>query len=188
MPQNIYAGKPFLVHSFIRLTRDDLTRLRRRIKAAQQENPRFEANVRRSVRKARLGYGDQYEVPIFHRVCGYMFHIQPGELGWEIFKPISAEKAQELLGVEVLPTFVFTDTLSFLRDGYMWISGSRAVNAFQPSKRYRIVNRKGKPVAPLAEKLMPLISRESFGWPDGTPSAYWGFLLPVRLEPLPSTP
>ena len=191
--RNFYAGKPFLVHSLIHLTEGDLTRLRHRIEAAKREDPRFEGNARKSVREARLNYQNYYEVPIYHHTCGYMFHVEPGDekdgsFGWGPFKPVDMKKAQTLLGSTKPPTFTLVQSLSFQHDGYMWILGSRAVDAFNPSKRYRIVNRKGKPVAPLKTRLIPIIFRESFGWPDGTPSAYWHFLLPVKLEPLPLKP
>ena len=191
--QNIYAGKPFLVHSLIHLTEDDLTRLQRRIEAAKREDPKFEGNARKSVKEARLNYQNYYEVPIFHRTCGYMFHVRPSApkdngLGWEEFQPINARRAQKLLGASELPVFAYISSLSFLRDGYMWISGSHAVNAFEPSKLYRIVDRKGKPVSPSKTRLKPIIFRESFATSMGGSSAYWHFLLPVRLEPLPTKP
>ena len=192
-PQNIYAGKPFLVRSLIHLTKADLVRLRLRVEAAHKEDSDFEGNARAIVKEARLNYQDYYEVPIYHRVCGYMFHVRPSALkdnglSWEEFQPINERRAQKLLGASELPVFAYISSLSFLRDGYMWISGSHAVNAFEPSKLYRIVDRKGKPVSPSKTRLKPIIFRESFATSMGGSSAYWHFLLPVRLEPLPAKP
>ncbi len=124
-----------------------------------------------------------------------MFHVEPedendGGLGWREFTPISAERAQTLLGVAALPVFVnFSGSLTPLREGYMWVAGSHAVDAFKPSKRYRIVDRTGRPVSPLKTRLEPLIDRESIASSmGGPPSVSWGFELPVRLEPLPPSP
>ncbi len=193
--QNLYAGEPFLVRNLILLTENDLERLRRRIRAAIREDPRLRNNVQRGVRAARRTYQDAYQVPIYHRTCGYMFHVEPedendGGLGWREFTPISAERAQTLLGVAALPVFVnFSGSLTPLREGYMWVAGSHAVDAFKPSKRYRIVDRTGRPVSPLQTRLEPLIDRESIASSmGGPPSVSWGFELPVRLEPLPPSP
>ncbi len=188
----LYAGTPFLVRPLIRPTEDDLARLRYRVEAAHREDPDLLGDAQGVVREARLNGQDSYQVPIYHRTCGYMFHVKPGDekdggLGWGEFTPMSAERAQALLGVAELPVFVnFYGSLTPSHDGFMWVAGSRAVNAFKPNKRYRIVNRAGKPVAPLETKPTPLIFRESFASSmGGDPSVSWGFQLPVRLEPLP---
>ena len=191
-PQNLYAGEPLLVRNLIVPTEDDLEHLRRRIRAALREDPRLRNNILGGVRAARRTYRDFYQVPIYHRTCGYMFHVEPGDeedggLWWGAFTPISAEHAQTLLEVAELPVFVnFYGSLTSSQDGLMWVAGSRAVDAFKPNKRYRIVNRSGKPVAPLKTRLPLLIDRESFASSmGGPPSVSWGFRLPVRLEPLP---
>lgn len=122
-----------------------------------------------------------------------MFHVQlrdekDGGLGWGAFTPISAERAQTLLGVAEPPTLTYVNSLTLARDGYMWISGSRAIDAFRPNKRHRTVNRAGEPFILLETRLTPLIFRESFVTTSGESSAYWHLLLPVRLEPLPPSP
>lgn len=190
-PQNLYAGEPLLVRSLIVPTEDDLERMRRRIRAALREDPRLRKNIQGGVRAARRTYQDSYQVPIYHRTCGYMFHVEPGDeedggLGWGAFTPISAESAQTLLGVAELPVFMnFYGSLTPSHDGLMWVAGSRAVNAFKPNKRYRIVNRAGEPFTPSKMRLELLISRESFATSMGGAETYWGFQLPIRLEPLP---
>lgn len=190
-PQNLYAGKPLLVRNLIVPTEDDLERMRRRIQAARREAPSLVGEILGGVRAARRTYRDSYQVPIYHRTCGYMFHVVPEDekdagLGWGGFTPISAERAQTLLGVAELPVFVnFYGSLTPSHDGLMWVAGSRAVNAFKPSKRYRIVNRAGEPFTPSKMRLELLISRESFATSMGGAATYWGFQLPIRLEPLP---
>ncbi len=60
--QNLYAGEPFLVRSFIRPTDKDLARLRRRVEAARREDPYLLGDARGEVEAALLN--DRYEVPI----------------------------------------------------------------------------------------------------------------------------
>ena len=69
----------------------------------------------------------------------------------------------------------------------MWVAGSKAVGALgKPGGPtvYRIVDTSGKPVSPLETNLKLHILWQPFTLTDGTPSAFWDFLLPVRLEPL----
>lgn len=123
-PKNLYAGKPFLIRDLIRPTESDLERLRRRVEAARRENPDFVGDAVAEVVAARASYRDYYQVPIFHRTCGYMFHVIPGDekdggFGWGPFKPITAARAQKLLGTKEPPTFAEVRPLSFLRGGQL---------------------------------------------------------------------
>lgn len=188
----LYAGHPFLVRTLIRPTKRDLEQLRERVSKAIKE-PGFIGNPKDEVKAARLNQ-DFYEVPIYDRVCGYLFHIRsrtgpnaPVVAGE--FKPINMKTAQRLLGTKQPPIFVaFYESLTPENDGYLWVSGTRAVDAFRRNRRYCIVNVQGEPVAPLEIQLTPRIFRESFVTSMGDPSAWWHFQLPVRLEPLPSKP
>lgn len=188
--RQLYAEQPFLVRSLIHPTESDLQRLQQRVIAAHQEDPDFIGDTKEIIRAARIDNRDYYEVPIYHRTCGYLFHTRPREnenspLVSKSFHPISAQKAQQLLGSTQPPTFIsFFSSLTPRRDGYMWVTGSQAIDAFRENNRYRIVDRSGSPVSPLETRLTPLIFRESFVTSMGDPSAYWYFQLPVRLEPL----
>ncbi len=188
----LYVGRPFLVRTLIHPTRRDLERLRTRVARAMKE-PGFIGDPKGEVEAAKLNR-DFYEVPIYDRVCGYLFHIRsrtglyaPSVAGE--FKPISAKTAQRLLGTKQLPVFIaFYESLTPENDGYLWVSDTKAVEAFGKHKVYRIVNRSGRPVSPLKTKLKTRIFRESFVTSMGDPSAYWHFQLPIKLEPLPSKP
>ena len=72
----------------------------------------------------------------------------------------------------------------------MWVSGSKMIMATayrvtSDPEVYLIVDRSGKPISLLETKLKLFIYKQPFTLTDGTPSAFWRFLLPVRLEPLP---
>ncbi len=192
--RRVYAGKPILVRSLIQLTQADLALLRSRVKAAKRQKPDFVGEPSGEVQFAQLNHGNKHEVPIYHRTCGYMFHVQArsaayrSSLRYSQFLPLSADEAQVLLGVARLPTLVSFESLTPQYDGHLWLSGHYAVDAFRNNRRYRIVDKQGKPVDLLETVLKPQIFAERFVTSYGQPSAYWHFRLPVRLEPLKHTP
>ena len=190
--KELYAGKPVFVRSLLHPTAQDWQRLRRRIRAAKAKDPDF-ADATES--GSYDPYKDYYRVPIFNRVCGYLFHteLEAKSLTFgSITGPLSLtrQEAQRRLASAVPPTLVRLTSLDYL--GYMWLAGSKAVEVTAYGMHsehtvYRVVERSGKPVAPLKTNLKLFILKRPFTLTDGTPSAFWDFRLPVRLEPLPKT-
>lgn len=143
-------------------------------------------------------YKDYYRVPIFDRVCGYLFHIELEANSMAFgritsFLSLTHEEAQRHLAATVPPTLVRLTALNYAGDSYMWLSDSKVIEVKAFGRRsnytvYRILDRSGKPVSPLEAKLKLHIFRRSFVIPMNEPSAFWSFQLPVRLEPLKRTP
>lgn len=186
--QQIYAGKPILVRSLTQPTQADLARLRHRVRAAKQQEPDFVGDPAGEVRFAQLNYSNTYEGPVYHRLCGYMFHVQVKDkdrdgFSYSKFLPISADEAQVLLGVAGVPTLVSFESLTPQYDGYLWLAGHYAVDAFRDNRRYRIVDVSHQPVDLLNTDLEPQIFAERSVTSYSQPSAYWHFRLPVRLVP-----
>lgn len=189
--KQLHAGKPFFIRALVHPDKEDLKRLQQRIRKTQRQEPDF---VTPRISDFFYNYRDTYRVPVFDRNCGYLFHVAPKPNSREPlfvgdFHPLSLRKAQKRMDVGNRPTFVwFYTSLSPLREGYLWVAGSKAVEAFDKHTVYQIVNRSGKLVSPLKIKLKTQIFRESFVTSMGDPSAYWHFGLAVRLEPLTSKP
>ena len=189
--KRLHAGKPFFIHALVHPTKEDLQRLQQHIRKAQHQEPNF-VTVRET--DFFYNYRDRYRVPIFDQSCGYLFHVTPetnskAPLFVGNFRPLPLREAQKRLSTKDNPVFVwFYTSLTPLREGYLWVAGSKAIEAFNEHTIYRIVDRLGKPVSPLETKLKTQIFRESFVTPDGKPSAYWHFGLAIKLEPLPAKP
>ena len=189
--KRLHVGKPFFIHALVHPTKEDLQRLKQHIRKVQRQEPDF-VTVKET--DFFYNYRDRYRVPIFDQNCGYLFYVEPSynlkePLFVGSFRPLPLLKAQKRLHSKNPPTFVwFYTSLTPQREGYLWVAGSRAIEAFGKHKLYQIVNRSGKAVSPLKAELKTRIFRESFVTPDGKPSAYWHFGLAVRLEPLPIKP
>ena len=190
--KKLHAGKPVFVRSLVHPTAQDRQRLRQRIREARAKDPDFVTSTESG---SYDPYKDYYRVSVFDRVCGYLFHteLEAKSLAFgSITGPLSLtrQEAQRRLASAVPPTLVRLTSLDYL--GYMWLAGSKAVEVTAYGIHgehtvYRVVERSGKPVAPLKTNLELFVLKRPFTLTDGTPSAFWDFRLPVRLEPLPKT-
>ncbi len=195
-PTNLYAGQTLWVRILIRPSQNDFRRLRRHIEAARRADSNFIGKPRDAVRAAQLNYGGEFEVPIYDRRCGYLFHVRPQAnptdplITTDLRNILNQAKAQNRLKVNSAPTLVAVyGTLTPYREGYMWVKGSKAITAFRPNILYRIVDLDGKPISPLKTELAPRIIRENYFFlGDEAYSANWYFEFPIRLEPLPTKP
>ncbi len=184
-----YSGKPVFVRSLIYPTPQDRRRLQRRIQKAKREQPNFVVTIQDDFYN-----WDSYRVSISDRSCGYVFHVELSTEEKGTFRvggpfQFTRQEAQRHLISAAPPTLV--GGLTFPPERYMWVAGSKALDAFGKPGRptvYRIVDTSGKPVSPLETRLELQISKQPFTLTDGTPSAFWYFYLPVRLEPLPPSP
>lgn len=190
--KKLYAEKPVFIRSLVHPTAQDRQRLRRRIEEARAKDPDF-ADATES--GSFDPYKDYYRVPIFDRGCGYLFHeeLEAKSLAFGRitgFLSLNRREAQRRLASATPPTLVRFTPLTYIGDGYMWLSGSKTIEVSAYGTRnnhvvYRVVDRSGEPVSLLETELKLFISKQPFTLTDGTPSAFWRFLLPVRLEPLP---
>lgn len=183
--KRLYSGRPVFVRSLIHPTPQDRRRLQRRIEEARGKQPGFIVTTLDDFYN-----WDSYRVPIFDRTCGYVFHIElsTDEKGsYRVSGPfqVTRQEAQRYLASAASPTLVGGLPSP---EKKMWVAGSKVIDVF--GKRgsptiYRIVDTSEKPVSPLEAELKLHISWQPFTSTDGTPSAFWSFQLPVRLEPVP---
>lgn len=172
----LYSGNPAFVRSLIYPTPQDRRRLQRRIEKAKREQPDFVVTIQDDF--YNWGF---YRVSISDRSCGYVFHgeLSTDEKGtFRVGGPFqfTRQEAQRHLISSALPTLVSGLTIPPQR--YMWMAGSKALNAFGKPGRptvYRVVDTSGKPVSPLETRLELQISKQPFTLTDGTPSAFWNF-------------
>ena len=192
--KKLYAGKPVFIRSLVHPTARDRQQLRRRIEEARAKDPDFITSTESG---SYNPYKDYYRVSVFDRVCGYLFHTELEAKSLTFGRitgllSLTRQEAQHRLASATPPALVRFIALTYIGDGYMWLSGSKMIMATayrvtSDPKVYLIVDRSGKPISPLKTKLKLLIYKQPFTLTDGTPSAFWRFLLPVKLEPLPQT-